>query len=74
MVTVNTDLGREIAEALLDAVEMVEETHSPVGVLIFHDHAVATRSFDRGEAAIIIMPEVPSLYDVYALSGMRMSI
>jgi hypothetical protein len=46
----------ELAEALLDAVEMVMEKPTPVAVVEMSDYIVATRVFDPEEALIIVFP------------------
>jgi hypothetical protein len=46
----------ELAEALLDAVEMVLEEPLPVAVVEMSGYIVATRVFDPEEALIIVFP------------------
>lgn len=69
--------AREIAEAMLDAVELVGETHCPAAVIDSSGYVVATRVFDRSEAILIVVPDedcddsgTPSNYlRVYALEA-----
>lgn len=58
MRSTTVDRAREFAEAMLDAVEMVEETHEAVGVL-FDDilgRAYATTRFTPGATDLTIYP------------------
>jgi hypothetical protein len=49
--------ARDIAEALLDAVQMVSELSVPVAVIDSGSWVVATRVFDTHEAIIIVVPD-----------------
>ena len=54
---VEQSFAREIAEAMLDAVELVGETQCPAAVIDSSGYVVATRIFDREEAIIIVIPD-----------------
>jgi hypothetical protein len=49
-------LARELAEAMLDAIEMVQETTQPAAVVTVGEVAVATRQFEMAEAILVVVP------------------
>ena len=58
MRSTTTTCAREIAEAMLDAVEIVEATHEPIGVY-FDEHlgvAYATRKYTIEETVVTVYP------------------
>jgi hypothetical protein len=56
MMFLGVAFASELAEALLDAVEMVLDDPTPVGVVEMGGYVVATRSFNPEEALIIVFP------------------
>lgn len=55
---VESRLAREVAEAMLDAIEMVQETDQPAAVVTVGNVAIATRQFDMAEAVLVVVPAV----------------
>jgi sugar phosphate isomerase/epimerase len=51
-------VAREVAEAMLDAIEMAQESNVPVAVIIFGGIAFATKNYDLDEATLVVVPEV----------------
>jgi sugar phosphate isomerase/epimerase len=50
-------LAREVAEAMLDAIEMAQESNVPVAVIILGSIAFATKNYDLDEASLVVVPE-----------------
>jgi hypothetical protein len=50
-------LAREVAEAMLDAIEIAQESNVPVAVIILGGIAFAARNYDLDEATLVIVPE-----------------
>lgn len=53
---VSVELARDVAEALLDAVEMVYEAPEPVAIVHTGRWVVATRKFTDDEAILVVIP------------------
>ena len=56
MMIVDVAYASELGDALLDAVDMVMEDPTPVGVIRIGHYIVATRSFNPEEVIIIVFP------------------
>lgn len=53
---ISVDFANEMAEAVLDAVQMVYEEPKPVGIVFTGKWVVATRRFEPDEAIFVVVP------------------
>jgi hypothetical protein len=56
---VSAVFASEVAEAVLDAVDLSREEGVPIGVIVAGRVAFATTRFDIDEALLIVLPPIP---------------